>query len=260
MTLERAYSDVPGLTPGDRTIVDADLSAAVHPTQELEAPVSLVDLRVLEDQSDLRGRLGLWAIRALDILVATTMLVVFSPLLAVMWLLIRASSHGPAIYRHKRLGRDGVVFECLKFRTMVMDADSLLTEILSSDPGLREEFDRNHKLKDDPRTTPVGRFLRKTSLDELPQFWNVLRGEMSVVGPRPIVEEEKARYGSDLEVVLSVRPGITGVWQISGRNDLSYERRVALDRSYVLTRTLLLDLSIMIRTPAAALRPQNGAY
>lgn len=261
MALERAPSDVPGFTPEERTVIDADPSAIAHPGRHAPEPaIPVVDLRVLEDQTDLWGRLDAWASRCIDILVASLMLVLFSPALVVIWLLIRVTSPGQAVYRHKRVGRHGAIFECVKFRTMVMDADELLEEMLSSDPELREEFNRNHKLKDDPRITSIGRFLRKTSLDEMPQFWNVLKGEMSVVGPRPIVEEEKVKYGADLDIVLSVRPGITGLWQISGRNDLSYERRVALDRRYALTRSILLDLYVMMRTPAAALKPGNGAY
>lgn len=260
MAPERAPSDVRGFTPEERTVIDADLSAIAHPGLAPEPAIRSVDLRVLEDQSDLWGRLDAWASRGVDILVASLMLVLFSPVLAVICLLIRATSPGPAIYRHKRVGRRGAIFECAKFRTMVMDADVLLEEMLSSDSDLRDEFNRNHKIKDDPRITSIGRFLRKTSLDEMPQFWNVLKGEMSVVGPRPIVEEEKMKYGADLDIVLSVRPGITGLWQISGRNDLPYERRVALDRRYALTKSILLDLHIMMRTPAAALKPNNGAY
>ncbi|MGH8947029.1 MAG: sugar transferase [Acidimicrobiia bacterium] len=256
MALERAYSDVPGTTSEEQTTNIPILPSLV----EAGAGIHVVDLTVLEGQSEFWAKVDFLSKRGLDMVVSVFVLTVTAILFAGIWAAIRISSPGPAIFRHMRVGRNGEPFECLKFRTMVMDADAILDEMMAKDSDLQEEFERNFKLKRDPRVTSVGHFLRRTSLDELPQFWNVLRGDMSVVGPRPIVEEERLKYGSDLGLVLGVRPGITGLWQISGRNDLSYEQRVALDRRYALTRTLLLDLSIMTRTPVAALRPHNGAY
>lgn len=257
MALERAYSDVPGLASDEKKFDMQGVASLADPS--LGAP-RVVDLTLLETQSDLWERVGSVSRRILDVLVAVLVLIITAPLFAGIWLGIRLTSSGPGFYRHKRLGRDGHLFECLKFRTMIEDADTVMAKLLASDPLLKEEFERNFKLKDDPRITPIGRFLRTTSLDELPQFINVIRGDMSVVGPRPIVEEETEKFGRELPVVLSVRPGITGLWQISGRNDLSYEQRVALDRRYVLTRTIGMDLGIMARTPFAALKRSNGAY
>ena len=142
---------------------------------------------------------------------------------------------------------------------MVHDADQLLESVLSKNPSLRAEFEETHKLKDDPRVTRIGEILRKTSLDEFPQFWNVLKGDMSIVGPRPIVTEEVEKYGRWLPVILAVRPGITGLWQVSGRNDTTHAERIALDRRYVLTRTIAADLSIMAKTPTVMVK-RNGAY
>lgn len=256
MALERAYPDVPENAPEYQAIDNPNL---LHLEDPRLRQARVVDLTLLETRSDLLGKADRLGTRSLDVVFSILFLFVTAPVFGVIWLVIRLSSPGPAMYRHKRLGRNGKLFECLKFRTMVDDAESMLETLLASEPQLREEFERNQKLRNDPRITPVGHFLRRTSLDELPQFWNVLKGDMSVVGPRPIVEEEAVRFGSDLHIVLSVRPGITGLWQISGRNDLSYEQRVALDRSYVLTRSLLKDIGVMARTPAAAFR-RNGAY
>jgi lipopolysaccharide/colanic/teichoic acid biosynthesis glycosyltransferase len=197
--------------------------------------------------------------RAVDIILSALVLGVASPLLLVIWVVIRTTSTGPAIFSHRRIGAGGVYFDCYKFRTMVQNADELLDKVLSEDEDLREEYARMHKLTDDPRITSIGKLLRKTSLDEFPQFWNVLKGDMSIVGPRPIVDEEVKRYGRWLSLVLLYRPGITGLWQVSGRNDTTYAERVALDRRYVLTRNLATDLSIILRTPAVMVK-RNGAY
>ena len=197
--------------------------------------------------------------RLVDVLLAATVLALTAPLLIVIWMTIRLSSPGPVIFRHRRIGSKGKYFDCYKFRTMVHDADQLLESVLSKDPSLRAEFEETHKLKDDPRVTRIGEILRKTSLDEFPQFWNVLKGDMSIVGPRPIVTEEVEKYGRWLPVILAVRPGITGLWQVSGRNDTTYAERIALDRGYVLTRTIAADLSIMAKTPTVMVK-RNGAY
>jgi lipopolysaccharide/colanic/teichoic acid biosynthesis glycosyltransferase len=164
-------------------------------------------------------------------------------------------------YVQQRVGRDYRSFGCIKFRTMRRDADRILSRILSESPDLQEEFRNDFKLKNDPRITRLGKFLRRSSLDELPQFVNVLRGEMSVVGPRPIVRQELPRYGNRMEEVLAVRPGLTGLWQVSGRNNLSYEQRVVLDLHYASQRTFCLDLSIIVRTLRVIFDPRDrGAY
>ena len=199
--------------------------------------------------------------RSGDIAFSLAMLSLGSPVLITVALLVKLTSPGPVFFVQKRIGRRFQRFGCIKFRTMELDADRRLQELLESCPQLRAEFEKDHKLRRDPRITPIGQFLRLTSLDELPQFWNILCGEMSVVGPRPIVEQEIPRYGPAMEQVLSVRPGLTGLWQVSGRNNVSYQRRVLLDLTYVNRRSLGLDLRILWRTVSVVLFPANkGAY
>jgi exopolysaccharide production protein ExoY len=196
--------------------------------------------------------------RGFDLVVVTLSAPIWAPILAVLAGLIRLTSRGPAIYRHVRIGRGGQPIGCLKLRTMVQDADVRLAALLAENPTLAEEFELTHKLKDDPRVTRIGRLLRKTSLDELPQLINVLRGEMSLVGPRPITKEEMHRYGQYMPIVLSARPGMTGLWQVSGRNDVSYATRVALDVQYAFGQSLGGDLGILVRTVKRVLRPAHG--
>jgi undecaprenyl-phosphate galactose phosphotransferase len=196
--------------------------------------------------------------RVIDVIGVIALALVFAPLMLIIAVLLRREG-GTVLYRHTRIGRGGAPFECLKFRTMVPDAERVLGGILARDPGLRAEWLRDHKLKEDPRVTAIGRLLRRTSLDELPQLWNVLRGEMSLVGPRPVVREELLRYGRAVGVYLSARPGITGLWQVMGRNDTEYLRRVALDVWYVRHQSLQLDLSILARTVLVVLH-RTGAY
>jgi exopolysaccharide production protein ExoY len=196
--------------------------------------------------------------RVLDVVGAIILGVVFSPLIVTIIFLMRKSS-GSVIYRHRRVGRGGQMFSCLKFRTMVPNADQVLRDLLERDPDLRAEWIRDHKLRNDPRVTQLGRFLRRTSLDELPQILNVLRGEMSLVGPRPVVREELLRYGRNVGTYLAAKPGITGLWQVTGRNDTDYRRRVVLDTYYVRNQNLLLDLYILAKTTGVVLGG-NGAY
>lgn len=199
--------------------------------------------------------------RMFDLAVALTALVVLLPLLALVASLVKTSSPGPVLFRHERLGRGGRLFTCLKFRTMVPDAEHALEELFEERPELRAYFEEHYKLPADPRVTRVGRWLRKTSLDELPQLWNVLRGEMSVVGPRPIVTDELSRYGVWQRTLLSVRPGLTGLWQVTGRSDLDYAERVALDVAYIRERSLWGDVKIVLRTVRVVLAVgNNGAY
>jgi lipopolysaccharide/colanic/teichoic acid biosynthesis glycosyltransferase len=196
-----------------------------------------------------------------DITFACALLSLGSPLFLLIALLVKLTSPGPIFYVQKRIGRRYRRFGCIKFRTMELDADKRLERLLASSPSLRAEFEQDHKLRKDPRITPIGNLLRVTSLDELPQLVNILRGEMSVVGPRPIVEQEIPRYGESMDRVLSVRPGLTGLWQVSGRNNLSYPRRVQLDLTYVRRRNPLLDLRILFSTISVVLFPADkGAY
>ncbi|CAO4167737.1 Bacterial sugar transferase domain-containing protein [Methylorubrum aminovorans] len=204
--------------------------------------------------------LGLgWAVkRALDVSVAALVLFLLLPLLVVLCGVIFASDGEAPIFRHQRIGRNGRRFGCLKFRSMVVDGDRVLQDHLARNPAARAEWHETQKLTDDPRVTPLGRVLRKTSLDELPQLINVLKGEMSLVGPRPIVEAEVERYGSAFAICFSVTPGVTGQWQVSGRSDCTYAERVALDLQYATQWRLSQDLSILVRTVPAVLA-QRGS-
>ncbi|OXI97318.1 UDP-phosphate galactose phosphotransferase [Burkholderia sp. AU33803] len=196
--------------------------------------------------------------RALDVTLALGLIAVFSPLLALIAVAVKLDG-GACLYAQTRVGRGGRPFRCLKFRTMEPDADRRLQTLLESNPQARAEWQREFKLKDDVRITPMGRILRRTSLDELPQLFNVVRADMSLVGPRPIVEAELPRYGADLAYYLAVRPGMTGLWQVSGRNDTSYATRVSLDVRYVRTWSLGQDLRILLKTIGVVVRGA-GAY
>jgi len=196
-----------------------------------------------------------------DIVFSFSVLVIASPLFVILALLVKFSSAGPVFYIQERVGRNFRRFGCIKFRTMYAESDDLLSNLLAKSPSLKIEFDRDFKLRYDPRITPIGKFLRRSSLDELPQFLNILRGDMSLVGPRPIVAAEIPRYGSSMGKIISVRPGLTGLWQVSGRNNLSYKRRVELDLIYSTNRTVILDLRVIIRTFGVLLFPRDrGAY
>ena len=197
--------------------------------------------------------------RLLDVFGASVMLVILAPLMVVVALCVFLADPGPVLFRQKRIGLNGKLFDCYKFRTMAKDAEARLNSVLASDLGAREEWERDHKLRNDPRITGIGKFLRKTSLDELPQFWSVLKGEMSLVGPRPIVEKEAPRYGRYFSHYCAVRPGLTGLWQISGRNDVSYRRRVAYDVLYVRTARVTDNLRILALTVPSVLA-SRGSY
>ncbi|MFC7536025.1 sugar transferase [Sphingomonas sp. GCM10030256] len=186
--------------------------------------------------------------RCMDVTIAIVCLLLVWPILVLCAVAVRLTSPGPIIYHHQRLGRDGKVFNCLKFRTMRMDADRVLAALLESSPALRTEWIELRKLRQDPRITSIGRFLRRYSLDELPQLFNVLRGDMSIVGPRPLATDEAHYYAESFATYCSVNPGITGLWQVSGRNDVSYSRRVQLDCQYATSRTLRGDVWIIVRT------------
>ncbi|GIV61834.1 MAG: hypothetical protein KatS3mg044_0700 [Rhodothermaceae bacterium] len=198
--------------------------------------------------------------RTLDIVGALFGICFLLPVWIVVTLFVKLSSPGPVLYRQRRLGQDGRIFSMLKFRSMYVDADSLLGEILQEDAALREEYTRFHKLQNDPRITPIGRVLRKYSIDELPQFWNVLVGEMSLVGPRPYLPGEIDKMkGRGLETILSVRPGLTGLWQTSGRNQLLFYERLELDIEYVERWSLALDLKLLWRTIPVVLKGEGAS-
>lgn len=197
--------------------------------------------------------------RTFDFTAAGLALIVFSPLFLMIMALVKLTDKGPAFYGHGRIGHRGRTFKCLKFRTMAVNGDELLRKHLRENPEASEEWRQTRKLKDDPRVTAVGRVLRKLSLDELPQLINILRGEMSVVGPRPVVDDELKVYDSSAVYYLQTRPGLTGLWQISGRNDVSYETRIAFDTQYVQNWSLVQDVSIILKTiPAVCMA--RGSY
>lgn len=193
--------------------------------------------------------------RLLDVAVSATLLIAGLPLLIAIAAGIKLSGPGPILFKQRRLGRGGAAFWCYKFRTMVPDAEAQL----AARPDILSEFNNNYKLKYDHRITRFGACLRRTSLDELPQLWNVLRGEMSLVGPRPIVEPELSKYGGDADRLLTVKPGLGGIWQVSGRSDTSYPERVAKDMRYIDSRSLWLDLKLLVLTALAVIRGR-GAY
>jgi exopolysaccharide production protein ExoY len=199
--------------------------------------------------------------RGFDIIFSLVCLIIGSPVFLLIALFIFVTAPGKVIYSHERIGRGGKPFRCYKFRSMYPDADHRLKDILAVNPLLREEWETNYKLKNDPRITTFGSFLRKTSLDELPQFWNVLKGDLSVVGPRPVVKEEVEKYFSvKAHKILSIRPGLTGPWQVSGRSDIKcYQTRIQLDENYVDNLSFLLDLKLIIKTVPAMLF-SKGAY
>jgi undecaprenyl-phosphate galactose phosphotransferase len=196
--------------------------------------------------------------RCFDLLAAGALLIVASPLLLFICFQVLRSGR-PIFFGHQRVGQHNRLFNCYKFRTMAPNADKLLNDLLARSPEAREEWERDFKLKNDPRITPIGRFLRKTSLDELPQLWNVLKGDMSLVGPRPVVTAELERYGNQVEYYLEARPGITGLWQISGRNNIAYDQRVYLDAWYVKNWSLFNDIVILLKTVKVIFR-RDGAY
>ena len=196
--------------------------------------------------------------RCIDVVVSLLAIVVLSPLLAVLAVISKLDG-GPIVFSHTRVGLDKSLFRCYKFRSMHVDAEKRLSELLARDEDARQEWNTHFKLKDDPRITALGLFLRKSSLDELPQLINVLKGDMSLVGPRPVIEEELALYGEYESDYLSARPGITGLWQVSGRNDLDYDERVTLDATYVRNWTHALDLRILLKTGLVVLT-RRGAY
>ena len=215
--------------------------------------VSFDGIGGLEMVNQVRLKVKRFQKRVIDGLLAFVAFVAFLPAFVVIPVLVKLTSRGPVFYRHRRLGRNGREFYIWKFRSMYIDADRRLKEILASNPLAAQEWETSFKLSHDPRVTPLGRLLRKTSLDELPQLFNVFTGDMALIGPRPIVDEEVGYYGGSYRVFSSVRPGITGLWQVSGRSDTGYDRRVALDTYYVLNWSPWLDMWILLRTVFAVL-------
>lgn len=211
-------------------------------------------------KKDSHGQLQHVLKRTIDVVGSLVFFGIFGWLYVVLWFLVTITTGSPAIYKHPRVGKSGKEFNCLKFRSMVLNSAEVLQRHLEEHPDARAEWEKDFKLKDDPRITRVGKILRKTSLDELPQFWNVLKGEMSLVGPRPVVKKELQKYyGKRSAAYASVRPGITGPWQVGGRSDLDYDQRVFLDAEYARTWTVKGDIKILIKTVSAVLS-RRGSY
>ena len=192
--------------------------------------------------------------RLLDVGVSCLSLPIVVPVVSLLWVLVRLDG-GQGFFWHDRVGRNGRVFRCLKLRKMVPDADQQLHRVLETDQQAASEWALNYKLQDDPRVTRLGRILRRTSLDELPQIWNILRGEMSLVGPRPITAREMFFYDPDPSVYLRHMPGLTGLWQVEGRQDAQYDLRVRMDRYYDAHRSMAMDLSLILRTVVCVICP-----
>ena len=186
--------------------------------------------------------------RFFDFTLACILIIFFIPIFILITFFIKASSRGPVLFIQRRIGKNKKEFSCYKFRTMHPEADFMLKELLKTNIDIKKEFESNQKILNDPRITPIGKYLRYTSLDEIPQILNVLKGEMSFIGPRPIIKEEIIRYENNFEKAFSVLPGMSGLWQVSGRNKLSYKRRIQLDLIYAKNINFLLDLNIFFRT------------
>jgi len=196
--------------------------------------------------------------RVFDVVVASAALLFTAPLILTVALLIRLQDGAPAVFRQSRLGKNGTPFKCYKLRSMVADADIRLQELLAANPEARREWAASQKLTNDPRITPLGQFIRKSSIDELPQLINVIRGDMSLVGPRPIVEGEISKYGEHFKDYCAVRPGLTGLWQVRGRSDTTYDSRVKLDVEYVREHSFLSDIKILLLTVPAVFNSRGA--
>ena len=216
-------------------------------------------LMLLRLKNNLARPINRWLKAIFDFVVTLVGTVMISPILLFIALWIYKDSPGPVIFKHMRIGKNGKAFPCYKFRSMCVDAKAKLEELLETDPEAKAEWERDFKLRNDPRVTKSGAFLRKTSLDELPQIFNVLKGEMSLVGPRPIIHEELERYGEYVDDYLMVKPGITGMWQVSGRSDIDYEERVLLDSWYVRNWSVWTDIVMLFKTFKVVLL-RKGAY
>lgn len=234
-----------------------DQGRVVEIEQVRSVPARMTQVKIIP--SNARLAVGGGIKRAMDIALALVALIAFLPLFVFVALAIRLTDPGPVLYGHERIGLGGRRFRCLKFRSMAVDGDRILAAHLAGNPDARREWDENRKLKNDPRVSRLGRMLREYSVDEMPQLLNVLRGEMSFVGPRPVVAAELERFGPNAALYLTARPGITGLWQVSGRSDTSYDERVALDCRYVTGWSVWGDVSIVLRTIPAVIGAR-GSY
>lgn len=272
---ERAINNVVIAAPG---LAQNDIISLVNRVQPLVHNLSIVPnliaipmsgikaerffnekIMLLRLKNNLASPLNRWIKYSFDFICTLIGTVIISPLLLLIATWIYFDSPGPVIFKHIRIGKNGKAFGCYKFRTMCMDADKKLAELLVNDAAVKAEWERDFKLKYDPRVTKIGKFLRKTSLDELPQIFNVIKGEMSLVGPRPVVEEELEKYGEYLDDYFMVRPGITGMWQVNGRSDTTYEERVHMDSWYVRNWSIWIDIMLLWRTVKSVIKCE-GAY
>lgn len=231
-----------------------------HPVKKIEfiskskLQKTVFDGAFYKNNSETYQALYMLAKRGIDIFISILLLILTSPLIAVIAVLIKTTSAGPVIYKHRRIGKFGVKFDCWKFRTMVSNADDVLRE----NPKLLREFNEKFKIDKDPRITKIGKFLRTSSLDELPQLLQVLQGKMTLVGPRPVIERELNKYSTYQNKLLSVKPGLSGLWQVSGRSKTTYKKRVLLDMEYIEQRSLSLDLQILLLTITTVIK-KTGA-
>ncbi len=272
---ERAINNVVIAAPG---LAQNDIISLVNRVQPLVHNLSIVPnliaipmsgikaerffnekIMLLRLKNNLASPLNRWIKYSFDFICTLIGVVIISPVLFLIGVGIYFDSPGPVIFKHIRIGKNGKAFGCYKFRTMCMDADKKLTELLAHDTAAKVEWERDFKLKNDPRVTKIGKFLRRTSLDELPQIFNVLKGEMSLVGPRPVVQAELEKYGEYLDDYLMVRPGITGMWQVNGRSDTTYDERVHMDSWYVRNWSIWIDIMLLWRTVKSVIKCE-GAY
>jgi undecaprenyl-phosphate galactose phosphotransferase len=242
-------------SPSDELLILLDSSTLQSSGVEVE---QLESLLLMKYRYNLLQPVNFTLKRGLDVLATAILLVLLSPLMALIALLVRASSAGPVFFAQERIGKGGRRFRCLKFRTMLQNADQRLEGLLASDPAVREEWMKYSRITNDPRVTGIGRLLRRLSLDELPQLWNVLKGEMSLVGPRPYMPREIEKIGSFMDVITRVRPGLTGLWQVSGRNELLFDERLLLDEHYVKNWSLWMDAAIGLRTMRVVVRGKGA--
>jgi undecaprenyl-phosphate galactose phosphotransferase len=243
-------------SPSDELMILLDSSTLQSTGVEIE---QLESLLLMKYRYNLLQPVNFTLKRGLDILGTVVLLIVLLPLMAVLALLVKTSSPGPVLFVHERLGKAGRRFRCLKFRTMWQDADQRFERLLAADPAVRDEWMKYSRISRDPRITRVGRGLRRFSLDEFPQLLNILKGEMSLVGPRPYMPRELAKIGSFLDVITRVRPGLTGLYQVSGRKEIAFDERLLLDEHYVKNWSLWMDIVIMLRTVRAVVRGDGAA-
>ena len=238
------------------------ITVSKHQTRSVSGSPQIKDIGGIvgfASTHNLTKKTNLFAKRVIDLSLIVLSFPIVLPVCAVVSLIIKLTSPGPVFYGHVRVGKNGKSIKCWKFRSMCRDADKKLDEILAHNPEMQKQWERDRKLVDDPRVTAVGKFIRKTSIDELPQFLNILTGEMSFIGPRPVTQGELIKYGEQADYILSVTPGLSGMWQTSGRSDTEYEERITLDTYYIQNWSIWLDIWLIIKTVWVVFK-RKGAY